>query len=121
MTVSVLRALRPTGFLNALTPFEIASRPVSDAPPLAKAFSSTKIAAPVKIALWLSWTPIIPDTCGSTGRSPSEGAEHADDHDQPGAGDEEVRREGECPAGLAHAAQVAEREQQHDRDGDRLG
>ena len=40
----VRRAFDPDGFLNALTPFEIASRPVSDEPPLAKALSRTKIA-----------------------------------------------------------------------------
>ena len=36
MTV-VLRALKPSGDLNIDTPFEIASSPVSDDPPLAKA------------------------------------------------------------------------------------
>ena len=41
---SVRRALRPLGGLNALTPLEIASSPVSDEPPLANALSSTKIA-----------------------------------------------------------------------------
>src|SRR6516162_8447760 len=51
---SVRRALTPAGGLNALTPFEIASRPVSDDPPFAKALSNTKIAAQEKIAsCWL--------------------------------------------------------------------
>ena len=101
--------------MKALTPFEIASRPVSDAPPLAKAFSNTKIAAPVKIALWLSWTPIIPATWGSTGRSPTMERSTPITTTSPALADEEVRREGERPAGLAHTAQIAEREQQHDR------
>ena len=35
----VRRALRPAGGLNALTPLEIASRPVRDDPPLANARS----------------------------------------------------------------------------------
>ena len=54
MIDSVRRAFTPSGRLNALTPFEIASSPVSDEPPLANALSSTKIAAPVKIASCLS-------------------------------------------------------------------
>ncbi len=39
MMPSVRRAFGPFGALNALTPSEIASRPVSDAPPLANALS----------------------------------------------------------------------------------
>ena len=35
MTTSVMRALWPVGLRNDATPFEIASRPVSDEPPLA--------------------------------------------------------------------------------------
>ena len=35
MTTSVTRALRPVGRRNDATPFEIASRPVSDEPPFA--------------------------------------------------------------------------------------
>ena len=34
-----LASILPSGRLNALTPFEIASRPVSDAPPFANALS----------------------------------------------------------------------------------
>ena len=37
------RALTPSGGLNALTALETASMPVSEAPPLANAFSSTKM------------------------------------------------------------------------------
>ena len=44
--MSTLRALRPSGGLNALTALEIASMPVSDEPPLANACSSTKTMAP---------------------------------------------------------------------------
>ena len=39
---STLRALRPSGGLNALTAFDTASMPVSDDPPFANARSSTK-------------------------------------------------------------------------------
>jgi len=39
MIVRVLRAFTPSGRLNALTPLEIASSPVSDEPPLANALS----------------------------------------------------------------------------------
>ncbi len=41
MTVSTLRALRPSGLRNAPTVLEMASTPVSDEPPLANARSST--------------------------------------------------------------------------------
>ena len=40
---STVRALRPSGGLNAPTASLTASMPVSDAPPLANAFSSVKI------------------------------------------------------------------------------
>ena len=46
MTV-VRRALFPSGDLKRETPLEIASNPVSDEPPLAKAFSRIKIEAKV--------------------------------------------------------------------------
>ena len=45
--MSVRRALMCSGVLKSMTPSEIASKPVSDEPPLAKARSSVKIAAKV--------------------------------------------------------------------------
>ncbi len=53
--MSTLRALRPSGGLNAPTASETASMPVSDAPPLANAFSRTKIMAPVSRPLEFEW------------------------------------------------------------------
>ena len=41
MVLNVRRAFGPSDGLKALTPFEIASSPVRDAPPLANAFIRT--------------------------------------------------------------------------------
>ena len=46
MITRVLRALSHSGFLNAVTPLEIASTPVTAAPPDANAVNSRKIASP---------------------------------------------------------------------------
>ena len=46
MMNSALRAFSHSGLRNAVTPFEIASTPVTAAPPEAKAFSTTNSAAP---------------------------------------------------------------------------
>ena len=46
MMTRALRALRHSGLRNAVTPFEMASTPVTAAPPEAKAWSTTKIVAP---------------------------------------------------------------------------
>ena len=48
MMTSTRRALRPSGGRKVATPFEIASRPVSDDPPLAKARSTMMIEAPYR-------------------------------------------------------------------------
>ena len=48
MVTSVRRAFTCSGALNSPTPSEIASNPVSDDPPLAKARNKIKIAAAVK-------------------------------------------------------------------------
>ena len=47
MSTSVWRALRQAGFLKAGTPFEMASTPVTAAPPEAKAWSTTNRVAPM--------------------------------------------------------------------------
>jgi len=47
MATSVTRAFRASGFRKLLTPFEIASRPVSDDPPLANERSSEMKASPI--------------------------------------------------------------------------
>jgi hypothetical protein len=68
---SVRRALTPAGGLKALTPLEIASKPVSDDPPLANALSSTKIAAQEKIAsCWLVTGNCPATSVAYCGRSP---------------------------------------------------
>ena len=46
MMKSALRAFNHSGFLNAVTPFEIASTPVTAAPPDANACNTTYSAAP---------------------------------------------------------------------------
>ena len=46
MITSTRRAFGPSGGRKVATPFEIASRPVSDDPPLAKARSTMIIEAP---------------------------------------------------------------------------
>ena len=48
MTTSVVRALRHSGGRKAGTPLEMASTPVTAAPPEAKACSTTNRAAPMK-------------------------------------------------------------------------
>ena len=47
ITMSVRRAFTCSGVLKSMTPSEIASSPVNDEPPLAKARSNVKIAAKV--------------------------------------------------------------------------
>ena len=47
IAVRTLRALGPWGLRKKPTVLEIASTPVSDEPPLAKARSSTRIDAPI--------------------------------------------------------------------------
>ena len=52
----VRRALRPSGGLNALTPLDTASSPVSDEPPLANALASTytapRLSRPCPLPAW---------------------------------------------------------------------
>ena len=47
MTTSTWRAWRASGFRKLLTPLEMASRPVSDDPPLAKERSRKMKASPI--------------------------------------------------------------------------
>ena len=56
MITSTRRALGPSGGRKDPTPFEMASRPVSDDPPLAKAFSMMKTVAPIRKPLPV-WVP----------------------------------------------------------------
>ena len=51
MTTSVVRAFFHSGLRNAGTPFEIASTPVTAAPPDANACSTTKTDAPISSPL----------------------------------------------------------------------
>ena len=66
MITSTRRALGPSGGRKFETPFEIASRPVNEDPPLAKARSTMMIPAPYKRPLpgvpmgttpgrWIEW------------------------------------------------------------------
>ena len=50
-----------------------------------------------------------------------DGLDRSDDDEQRHVGDEEVGREGEDPAGLADATQVAVGDQDHEADGDPHG
>ena len=57
MMVSTRRALSPSGLRNRLTVLEIASTPVSDEPPLAKARRIIRIVAPITRPLpWCTGT-----------------------------------------------------------------
>ncbi len=75
MMTSVWRALRDSGWRKLPTPLEMASRPVSDEPPLANERSSVMNARPIRIPL--PDTPTWPCTrrwAGGSGwawRSPS--------------------------------------------------
>ena len=67
----VVRALRQEGSRKAGTPFEMASTPVTAAPPEAKARSTTKRAAPMSRPLPAVPTFTSPDRCSDrTGRWP---------------------------------------------------
>jgi hypothetical protein len=97
--------------LNALTALETASMPVSDEPPLAKAFSRTNQGAVVR-------RPGDGPGARVVERKIPEGLAYqaSDDHDDDHGG-EQVGRHRERPACLADAAQVAEAHQQDDDDG----
>ena len=106
---SVRAAFRDCGRRNALTPFAIASTPVSAVEPEAKARSSTK-------------SPIVPTptvigwgaTAGPHG--PVRAAGGARDDEREHGGDERVGGNRERQPRLAHAAEVRDRDQGDERE-----
>ena len=65
MMTSTRRALRPWGARKALTPFDIASRPVSDDPPFANERSTTRTTTKnTRPDLWSTGT-VPTSACGS--------------------------------------------------------
>ncbi|GIU98971.1 MAG: hypothetical protein KatS3mg014_0587 [Actinomycetota bacterium] len=109
--MSVVRALRHSGGRNAGIPLEMASTPVTAAPPEAKAWSTRNGLI----------APTTPDRVGRGG----EGAEPAGEqpHDpqaeqQEHHEHEEVGRGREQATGLADAAQVPPRDQPDEQDGE---
>ena len=103
-------ALRACGCRNALTPFEIASMPVSAAEPEAKARSRTKnVTAPAPAG--------IASGVVATGHVRERALADAGAHHREVGEDEEIRGNRERDARLAHAAEVDDRDQ--DDGGDR--
>ena len=98
---SVREAFRDWGRRNALTPFAIASTPVSAVEPEAKARSSTKspiVPTPTVIGAGVTAGP----------HSPSEQRAATDEDQGEHRGDEGVGGDREREPGLAYAAQVRE-------------
>ena len=93
MMTSTRRAFGPSGWRKVETPFEIASSPVSDDPPLAKARSTMIDPGPVQKA-----APGRADghDAGVVDRVrvqlAERGADEADDDHRTGRGDEQVSR-----------------------------
>ena len=119
MITSVMRALRDSGDRKTLTPLEMASVPVSAEPPEANAFITTNSDAPSSRPCPGVPTEIAPAWCSEWGwRSPrtalTEPTMMSSDH----VGDEEIGRDGEGPARLADAAQVAVGDEHDEADGD---
>ena len=117
ISTSVVRAFRACGSRKMLTPLEIASVPVMAEPPLAKARRRKKTETPRN-------SPPLACPSGSVAglrRAGAAGcprlADQAEDDEDGHVGDEEVGRDGEDPARLADAPQVAEG--QEDDEGDR--
>ena len=104
MIASVCAAFFDCGRLNALTPFEIDSTPVSAAEPEANARrTSSSVTAPVPAATGCGTAPS--GRCRRCiSRSPVASTRVEREH-------EAVRRQREQQARLAHAAQVGDREQ----------
>ncbi len=111
MIASVSAAFVACGRRNAGTPFEIASTPVSAVEPDEKAWSTAKTPIAVATLARSRWAP------RGRGGTPTEALIHAErDHRQdrrhePVGGDREQR------PGLAYAAEVGERDQPDERDG----
>ena len=117
MMTSTRRAFRPSGGRKLETPFEIASRPVNDDPPLRERAHARLGATPR--------TKARSRGCrrarrrrrrDRVGVQLSEGRpDQPDDDQRPSRRDEQVGRQGEDPPGLADASQVAVA---HDGDDD---
>ena len=125
MTTSVWRACTEAGRRKLPTPLEIASRPVSDEPPLANERSRVMKASPISQP-WPGVPRCPPKSllCGGMGmwwRSPQRLLDVADDDHRGQRDHVEVGREGEDPPGLADAAQVAVEQEEHDADRDGHG
>ncbi len=89
--ISVVRAFRHSGGLKAGTPLEIASTPVTAAPPEANACRiRNRLIAPVVSATSAG--------IGSGWRSPASDSDEPDAEEQEHHHDEEVGRDGEHPA-----------------------
>ncbi len=107
--ISVVRAFRHSGGLNAGTPLEIASTPVTAAPPEANACRIRK--RPI--------APVVSATSAGMGsgcRSPASDLARPDAEEQEHHHDEEVGRDGEHPPGLPHPPQVAPGDDPDERD-----
>ena len=122
MTTRVWRAWTEAGRRKLPTPLEMASRPVSDEPPLANERRRVMKASPISQPV--ARCPEMPPEELAVGRERdvvqvAQGLLDVADDDDRGQRDHvEVGREGEEPPGLADAAQVAVEEEQHDADGD---
>ena len=96
MITRTRRALGPSGWRKFETPFEIASRPVSEDPPLAKALSTMMIPAPYRRPLPGVPSGTTPRKMDRVGVQLTEGGpDDADDDQGSGRGDEEVGRDSE--------------------------
>ena len=113
--IRVVIAFFHSGGLNAGTPFEIASTPVTAAPPEAKAFRTRKIRA--KPATFSDGGR---GNCeAGCGRDPVTHAEQGRTQQDPHHQEEEVRGCREDPPRFAHASEVAEREDHDEAERDR--
>ena len=102
---SVIAAFLPCGFLNALTPFAIASTPVSAVEPDANARRTTnRVTAPAPGSSGCGTTALRARARRRTAPKPTADQDEDRRH-------ERVGRDREQDARLAHAAQVGERDQ----------
>ena len=113
ISASVVAAFLDLGFLNAGTPLEIASTPVSAAEPEEKPFSSRKTSAkPVSDVSACMWKLAL---CGLHVGADDEFDQPGEDHREDRE-DERVDRNGEGRAGFPDAAQVRRADQDDDAD-----
>ena len=109
-TPGCVRAFFHAGSWKAGTPLEMASTPVTAAPPEAKARSTTNSAAPMNSpspGVPILTSPVLVQRLG-VGRWPMASRTTPDDQQHDHVDEEEVGRDGEDLARLLHAAQVAE-------------